>query len=131
MSGTLSIREQLEFNRKNIQVKRDIVEVKFFDTIQVAKNGSSEFLENLSIVESEGIVYAVQHNGVYPKDETITLDFTKFKSKALTKEQASIILLSIGEYRAYWDYHLNPYTFIVTSCLLKGLDLIQEGILEL
>ncbi len=100
--------------------------------------GEGTFFPKFSLmyVESKDEWYAVQHKkGVIPSPDSLKqglmISFINFSSHILENETARIIENAMRLHDHHGGYHICPFTFLVTYCLSKGLDLFAEDILAI
>jgi len=127
-----SIISSIRKEGKSTYTKRERVSLDLLATIQVAKKGSGNLFENLAVVNVEGVLYCINYDKVLPNgaDFISISDNSKWYINRITAKEGEILCNGIVWYRSKRGYNLNPYSAIVTYCLLQGLDLIQEGYLE-
>ncbi|CAH9011919.1 hypothetical protein VP501E541_P0017 [Vibrio phage 501E54-1] len=102
-----------------------------------------EFGSDISIGKKDGVFYerittlryehgrrlVLQYNGKMPNLRKPIYEH-EGKVSEVTEQELNVIEDAIDSYLYYQNYHLNPYDFLVTYCLVKGLDLIEMDILD-
>lgn len=88
-------------------------------TFRLAKKGSTHHYEKVAVLSNEG--------DYFWKPYTQSLPQKLQPCKEMTLEEAKCVLSVIKDYDSYKGYYLNPYTWLVTGCLYKGLDLVDKG----
>lgn len=117
------ILDQLNINRDKILMKDTSPKINILATMQIAKTESEIFKERVAVFEVGGCYYWKE----YTKD----LPNTIIGATVISTLEADIILETISKYDQYKHYHLNPYTWLVCGCLLEGLDLVSEGLIQI
>ncbi len=122
---------------KKLRVREEEEFTKVICSMNVA-TGEGAFFPKFSLmyVESTGTYYTVQHEkGVIPTPTSLKLglvqDYARFSCMAVENEIVWIISGAMLEHKERRGYHICPFTFLVAYCLGKGLDLFEEGILEI
>lgn len=128
--------ELKEFKPKQLTGKLQKIDGKVLATVQMAKEGCGDdgsFKSEMTIYKVEGVYCAYVHdNQSIPSFRQVKASEYEFYEKVLlTKKEAHIIVESIHLWEKLKHYHLNPYNVVVLSCLMRGLDLIKKGIIEI
>lgn len=126
------ILRQLQRNRNNPTVVEDVQPVTLGMPVQIAE-GEGSFLSHVTVVRGENKFAILQYSGKLP----LKLDMSEShktdtkKIDLVSKQVADIVEDAIDTWFEYKRYHLPAYPFIVTYCLVKGVDLIEMGVFEL
>ncbi len=126
------ILQQLQRNRKNPTIVEDVQPITLGMPVQIAKEGGN-FFRHMMVVRGEDRFAILQYSGELP----LKLDMTEShktdtkKVDLVSKNVADIVEDAIDTWLDYKHYHLPAYTFIVSYCLVKGIDLIEMGVFEL
>jgi len=126
------ILRQLQCNRNNPTVVEDVQPVTLGMPIQIAEKDGS-FLSHMMVVRGEDKFAILQYSG----ELSLKLDMSEShktdnkKIDLVSKIVADIVEDAIDTWFDYKHYHLPAYSFIVTYCLVKGVDLIEMGVFEL
>lgn len=127
------IHEELRRNREEKLTQHSNIPADYQCVIQVAKKDSEDFYQNLSVVEVQQVYYVVQYNKLKPNGRQV-IDGSKrgyWKVTPVNKVTSDTIKDAISYYDKHQHYYINSYTSLVVYCLLKGVDLVEDGVISL
>lgn len=132
MEDKSEILRQMKRNRNNPTIVEDIQPITLGMPVQVSEVDGN-FFSHMVVVRGESKSAILQYSGEIP----LKLDMSeshKTNSKKVdlvSKQVVDIVEDAIDAWVDYKHYHLPAYTFIVSYCLVKGVDLIEMRVFEL
>lgn len=129
MAFRSDIQAKLQQQLKKTYYKIEAEKYEVGNDIRIGKEGGMFYEHFTTIRYAEGRRGVLQYNGKFPNlREPLDLNNTKFD--LVSDEVLNIIEDAVDSYLKYKHYHLNAYDFLVTYCLVKGVDLVECLILE-
>ncbi|CAH9011786.1 hypothetical protein VP424E501_P0017 [Vibrio phage 424E50-1] len=124
-----AVKAKLKKSMENPKTKVIREKCEFGNDIAIGKKGGVFYERMVTLRYEYGRRLVLQYNGKMPNLRKPIYE-EQGKVSEVTDEQLNIIEDAIDSYLQYQEYHLNPYDFLVTYCLVKGIDLIKMDILE-
>lgn len=125
-----AIRRKCAERSKKIFYKKLTEKYEVGREITIGKKGGAFFEKINTIRYEEGRRIILQYNGKFPNIH-LPIHPQEGKVDIVDDHTLNIIEDAIDSFSKCKHYHLNSYDFIVTYCLVKGVDLIEMGIIDL
>lgn len=121
--------DKLNNNRRETLKRNNKSKEEYLMTMQVATADSDLFYTFLSLVRTEDKkYYSVLHNSRNKVNAGVKNNQQRVN---ITPIVAATIFEGYTFYKENRSYHLNPYSALMSYCLLHGVDLVREGVIIL